>query len=63
MERRRYLFAFDARRGPGVREHFFHYMWGYLLPAVHAILEIRSRARGEADENEYSSCRAARSWT
>jgi len=53
MEPRRYLLAFDARRGTGVREHFFHYMWGYLLPAVHAILEIRSRGRGETDENEY----------
>jgi hypothetical protein len=53
MGRRRYLLAFDARRGTGVREHFFHYMWGYLLPAVHAILEIRFRERGEAEENEY----------
>ena len=54
----RYLLSFDARRGTGVREHFFHYMWGYLLPAVHAILEIRSGARGKAGENEYvfASC-------
>jgi hypothetical protein len=30
--------AFDDRVFFGSREHFFHFMWGYLLPAVHVIL-------------------------
>jgi len=42
--RRKYFLAFDARRGTGQREHFFHFMWGYLLPAAHEILHVQSYA-------------------
>ena len=32
------LFKFDDRFTLGSCEHFFHFMWGYLLPAVHFVL-------------------------
>ena len=38
--RRKYLLAFNAGRGTGVEEHFFHFLWGYLLPSVHAVIDI-----------------------
>jgi hypothetical protein len=55
---RTYLFAFDHGRGAGVREHFFHFMWGYLLPALSAIIDIRSRAHSGQGHDEFifTSC-------
>src|SRR5689334_5172466 len=50
---RRHFLAFDGRKGRGTREHFFHFMLGYLLPAAHAILE---RRRGREDEFVFVSC-------
>ncbi|MEO0361186.1 MAG: glycosyltransferase 61 family protein [Pseudomonadota bacterium] len=31
------MLAFDGRGRFGSREHFFHYMWGFLLPALHRL--------------------------
>lgn len=30
---------YDARLAYGSPEHFFHYLWGYLLPSLHLILQ------------------------
>src|SRR5947199_6755011 len=56
--RRKYVLAFDARRGTGVREHFFHFMWGYLLPAAHAIIHLQSHTvpHQPKDEFIFGSC-------
>src|SRR5438093_24212 len=51
--RRNYLLAFDGRRGTGVREHFFHFLWGYLLPAAHDIIELQSDCLSHPLENEF----------
>src|SRR5690242_1545066 len=50
---RRHLLAFDGRKSTGVREHFFHFLLGYLLPAVHVILDDRS---SREDEFIFVSC-------
>jgi len=58
--RRKYLLAFDARRGVGQQEHFFHFMWGYLLPAVHEIIKLQSHRPAHSAEDEaefiFTSC-------
>jgi hypothetical protein len=56
--RQKYLLAFDERRDTGVREHFFHFMWGYLLPATHAIIEIQAdrESAGPSQEFIFVSC-------
>ena len=51
--RRKYFLAFDARRGRGQREHFFHFMWGYLLPAAHEILDVQSYPLSYPCRNEF----------
>jgi len=51
--RRKYVLAFDARRGTGVREHFFHFMWGYLLPAAHAIIHLQSHTVPQQPQDEF----------
>ena len=51
--RRKYFLAFDARRGTGQREHFFHFMWGYLLPAAHEILYVQSSPLSHPCRNEF----------
>lgn len=33
----KYYLAFDRRVSYGSPEHFFHFMWGYLLPLLHTI--------------------------
>jgi len=50
--------AFDERRGTGVQEHFFHFMWGYLLPAASAIIDMQAGASTYRvrDEFVFSSC-------
>jgi hypothetical protein len=54
----RYFMAFDQRRGTGVQEHFFHFMWGYLLPAAYAIVDMQARASADRgrDEFVFTSC-------
>lgn len=41
---RKYFLEFDERIRWGSAEHFFHFMWGYLLPALHEIATIESDA-------------------
>lgn len=55
---RRYFLDFTHGRGRGVHEHFFHFMWGYLMPAASAILDVHSaRPPGEfCDEFIFISC-------
>lgn len=36
-------FEFDSRRSWGSSQHYFHYMWGYLMPALGMILEEQDR--------------------
>src|SRR5438552_3591169 len=48
-----YVLAFDAGRGTGVREHFFHFMWGYLLPAAHAIIHLQSHTVPHQPQDEF----------
>lgn len=38
----KYYLKFDNSIGYGSPEHFFHFMWGYLLPALNEILNIES---------------------
>jgi hypothetical protein len=54
----RYFMAFDQRRGMGVQEHFFHFMWGYLLPAAHAIIDMQAGASADRVRSEFvfTSC-------
>src|SRR5262245_48521827 len=54
----RYFMAFDERRGTRVQEHFFHFMWGYLLPAASAIIDMQAGASTDRvrDEFVFSSC-------
>ena len=44
VERRR-LLIFDTRISYGSKEHFFHFMWGYLLPAISFILNQADKGR------------------
>src|SRR5262249_14024358 len=54
----RYFMAFDERRGTRVQEHFFHFMWGYLLPAASAIIDMQAGASTDRVRGEFvfSSC-------
>lgn len=42
--------AFDDSVFFGSREHFFHFMWGYLLPAVHVILTSERTYPGKSPQ-------------
>jgi hypothetical protein len=41
-----------------VQEHFFHFMWGYLLPAAHAILDMQRSRRVDPAQDDFvfASC-------
>jgi hypothetical protein len=41
-----------------VHEHFFHFMWGYLLPAASALIDLRSGPPSDqcSDEFVFTSC-------
>lgn len=36
--------SFDRIKGEGSRHHYFHFLWGYLLPAAHWVLSRKSEA-------------------
>jgi hypothetical protein len=46
-------FIFDRTIEYGSNEHFFHFMWGYLLPSVHV---INTAYKGESICCVFSSC-------
>ena len=46
-------FTFDRRLHCGSPEHFFHFMWGYLLPSVHI---INTAQESEKIRYVFSSC-------
>lgn len=52
---RRVELHFDDRVDFGSPEHFFHFMWGYLLPAAHEILERLGAGAGQ-EKYVFTSC-------
>ena len=52
---RRVELHFDNRMDNGSPEHFFHFMWGYLLPAAHETLE-RLSAGARREKFVFTSC-------
>ncbi len=52
---RRVEVHFDDRVDYGSPEHFYHFMWGYLLPAAHEILE-RLSAGARREKFVFTSC-------
>jgi hypothetical protein len=48
-----YLLEFDASTRWGSSEHFFHFMWGYLLPALLEIASIEESTDLKKSRNRY----------
>ncbi|MCX6267475.1 MAG: glycosyltransferase 61 family protein [Bacteroidetes bacterium] len=49
----KYYLKFDENRFYGSREHFFHLMWGYLLPALNVIRQLESGKSPQSKANVY----------
>jgi len=51
-----YFIKFNNRIKWGSSEHFFHFMWGYLLPALNEINQINESSKTTNDKFLFSSC-------
>lgn len=49
----KYYLKFDSINGVGSSEHFFHFMWGYLLPALNEIMNIESDFHSKRISKKY----------
>lgn len=45
--------AFDDERGFGSREHFHHFLWGYLLPGIDLAVEAEGNAAASSPTRKY----------
>jgi len=54
MKPQQYFMKFDNNIKFGSPEHYFHFMWGYLLPGVHQIFNIEEKIRNSSvTKNRY----------
>ncbi len=49
----RYLFEFEKNDSLTSKEHFYHFLWGYILPGINSILEIESNNDQRNDRKQY----------